>query len=334
MSKENSPYCLFKTAKKRVVWEVTHRCNYACLHCCSRSGNSMPYELDTQSMIKVLEELYNDGVEEIYFSGGEPFIRDDMMDILQETRKRGILANVSTNGSFMSEALAAKLREIDVNLIHISLDSHQESLFNSFRGGNYFNSTVSAIKNAKLAGLYVRVGVVIWKENFDQLEEMIKFLADMNVDEVVFNWLISVGRFQDHQEQGVPLSEFKRLISTVVSYQKKYSDRIKISMHRSKEYVGNESTCRAGEQILFILPDGRISPCSWLAKLDNTLITTGSLKNCSLNDLKKSDAFDKWQSIIRDRTKKCHSGCPAICYERNGSYFTEDPLLLSADIKE
>lgn len=331
VSKENSPYCLFKTVKKRVVWEVTHRCNYACLHCCSRSGSCMPYELNTRSMLNVLKELSNDGVEEIYFSGGEPFIREDMMEILQETRKKGILANISTNGSFMSEELAAKLRAIDVNLIHISLDSHHESLYNSFRGGNYFSSTISAIKNAKEAGLYVRVGAVIWKENCDQLEEMITFLADMNVDEVVFNWLISVGRFQEHQEQGVPLSEFQRLISTVRLYQKKYNGKIKISMHRSKEYVSDDSTCRAGDQILFILPDGRISPCSWLAKLDNTLITTGSLKDHSLKDLKKTDAFDKWQSIISKRSEICHSGCPAICYERNGSYFTEDPLLLSTD---
>lgn len=288
----------------------------------------MPHELDTSSMIRILDELTSDGAEEIYFSGGEPFIREDMLEILQETRRRGVLANVSTNGSFMTNDFALKLRKIDVNLIHISLDSHQENLYNSFRGGEYFKQTVSAIQNAKEAGLYVRVGAVIWKENCEHLEDMIRFLADLHVDEVVFNWLISVGRFQEHQDQGVPLTEFHRLIAAVRSYQNKYKGIIKISMHRSKEFLSDNSICSAGKQILFILPDGRISPCSWLAKLDARLITQDSLKEQSLEDLKQSNAFQLWHSIIKKRTEVCHSGCPAICYERNGDYFTEDPLLL------
>ncbi len=325
----NAPYCLFKTEKKRVVWEVTHRCNYQCVHCCSRSGQAdAGEELTRPEMLRVLDELRADGVQEIYYSGGEPFIRDDMVDILAATRSRGILANVSTNGYFLNDALARRLREIDVNLIHISLDSDEEDKYDMFRGGDYFQNTVAAIDSAKRAGLYVRVGAVIWRENAARLREMIEFLIAHGVDEVVFNWLIRVGRFEQHTELGVSLDEFDRLIHQVCALRDRYRGTIKVSMHRSEAYRDDGSSCRAGSQLLFILPDGRLSACSWVAKLDARFITQGTLKEKTVAELKFEPAFTGWDRLLDERRAVCRAGCPAICYERTGNYLAEDPLLI------
>ena len=324
----NLEYCLFKTEKKRVVWEVTHRCNYACLHCCSKSGTSKEKELSYDNMISVLNQLQSAGVQEIYYSGGEPFIREDMMKILEETRKRNILANVSTNGSFIKEDTANELKRIDVNLIHISLDSHDKKLYNEFRGGAYFEKTINAIKCAKKAGLYVRVGAVIWKNNVENLGDLIGVLKKLGVDEVVFNWLVKVGRLKDNENQSISLERFDAVVSQIKEYMEKNKDIIKISMHRSNYYKDDNSCCVAGDKIVFILPDGRISPCSWLAKLDSRLITKDTLVEKTLIELFESNEFKLWKEILEERCKKAHSGCPAICYERNGSYNTEDPLLI------
>lgn len=332
MVRKNTPYCLFKTEKVRVVWEVTHRCNYKCVHCCSKAGECEEEELTKERTYEVLRELKDIGVEEIYYSGGEPFIREDMIDILEKTRKINILANVSTNGSFMTPELAQKLKSIDVNLIHISLDSHIAESYNTFRGGDYYDQTIRAIRNSKEAGLYVRVGAVIWKDNVDMIKDMINFFIRLNVDEVVFNWLITVGRFKDNTDLGVSLSKFGETISKVRGYREFYKDTIKISMHRSEYYKDDRTECSAGKNILFILPDGRISPCSWIAKLDSNLITEGSLMDCTLKELRQSKAFRDWQDISDKRREICSAGCPAICLERNGSFFTEDPLLVTADI--
>ena len=323
----NSRYCLFKTEKKRVVWEVTHKCNYSCLHCCSKSGNKEEFEMPYEKMIDVLNQLENIGVEEIYFSGGEPFTRTDMIGLLRETRERNILANVSTNGSFLTKEMTLKLREIDVNLIHISLDSHIESQFNKFRGGEYYKKTIEAIRNAKNAGLYVRVGAVIWKENVDELYEMILFLRELGVDEIVFNWLVKVGRLKDNNDKSISLDRFNETIERVNKYKEEFKDDIIVSMHRSQKYTDDGTVCQAGEQILFILPNGKISPCSWLAKLDESLITEKSLVNCRLNELLCDKEFKLWNEVQKKRRLSCKPGCPAICYERNGNYCSEDPLL-------
>ena len=83
----NKEFCLFKIDKKRVIWEVTKYCNYQCKHCCA-SANIVDTkdELNTKQCKDILRELKNFGVEEIYFSGGEPFSRNDILDILQTAK--------------------------------------------------------------------------------------------------------------------------------------------------------------------------------------------------------------------------------------------------------
>ena len=66
--------------------------------------------------------------------------------------------------------------------------------------------------------IYVRVGVVIWKENVDDIEEMIKYLKNLNVDEVCFNWLIKVGRLTENEDVCVPVSRFDLVTSNIQNF--------------------------------------------------------------------------------------------------------------------
>lgn len=325
---KNDRYCLFKTERKRAVWEITHRCNYACKHCCSGSGNvDTTQELRFLEVLAVLDQLEVLGIEEIYYSGGEPFTRDDMVSVLAETRKRNIRANISTNGFYLTAPLAEQLRQIGVNLIHISLDSHNRETYNHFRGGNYFDRTVEAIQQAKSVGLYVRVGAVIWQGNVDRLEEFIEFMRSLSVDELVFNWLVVVGRLRENREVQVPLERFNSVTGWIREARERYADSIRISMHRSEKYQEDGSACRGGESIFYITPEGNISPCSWIAKMDSKMITGETLREKPFTELLEGSEFRAWRQILAERGNRCYAGCPAICRERNGTYFSEDPLL-------
>ena len=99
----------------------------------------------------------------------------------------GITCNISTNGSYLTPEIAKELKKLNLNKIHISLDSMEEKVFNEFRGGEYFTPTIKAIKLLKENDLYVRVGSVIWKGNIDHLDEMVQYFISLEVDEVVFN---------------------------------------------------------------------------------------------------------------------------------------------------
>lgn len=331
----NDEFCLFEVNKKRVLWEVTGYCNYQCKHCCA-SANKIDTckELTTKECFFILNQLNNFGVKEIYFSGGEPFSRKDILDILQKAVDYGITCNVSTNGSYLTPKIAKKLKELNLNKIHISLDSMEEESFNKFRGGNYFKPTIKAIRLLKEYDVYVRVGAVIWNGNIEQLEEMIKYLISLNVNEVVFNWLVQVGRLVENKDVCVPISKFDETVEKIREYTEKYKDKIKISMHRKEGFCASNKICPAGETFFYINSEGYVSPCSWIKKMDCSFTSNYSLKEKSFLEIITSDKIQEFNKMKEQRQKIYSSGCPAICKERNNSYFSKDPLLLEDTVKE
>lgn len=326
----NEEFCLFQTDQKRVIWEVTKYCNYHCKHCCASSSKiDTKEELTTKDFYRILDELRDFGVKEIYFSGGEPFSRKDMISILKKARKNDITCNISTNGSFLTKSIVKEIAELSLNKVHISLDSHLEKDFNEFRGGDYFIPTIKAIKLLKEQGIYVRVGTVIWKNNIHQLPQMIDFLQSLNVDEVVFNWLVKVGRLVENDNVCASLSEFDDTTKTILHYQKQYEGKIKISMHRNQKFIASEKICPAGETFFYIDPQGYVSPCSWIKKMDPQFTTKNTIKKVTFQEIIEQEEIKKYNQMKLERCQSCKTGCPAICFERNGSYFSEDPLLLS-----
>lgn len=82
---QSDEFCLFEVNEKRVIWEVTSYCNYRCKHCCASANKvDTSYELTTERSLSILDELKDFGIKEIYFSGGEPFSRKDILKILRK----------------------------------------------------------------------------------------------------------------------------------------------------------------------------------------------------------------------------------------------------------
>ena len=324
----NKEFCLFKVNKKRILWEITKYCNYQCKHCCA-SANLVDTknELSTKECKAILKQLKNFGIGEIYFSGGEPFSRSDILEILQTAKDYNITCNISTNGSFLTGKIAKELSKLNINKVHISLDSNIEEDFNEFRGGKYFEPTINAIKLLKKHNIYVRVGTVIWQKNYKNLENMIKYLYSLKVDEIVFNWLVQVGRLIENEDVCVDLKYFNETIEEIKKYEKKYKDLIKISMHRNEYFESSNAICPAGETFFYISPEGYVAPCSWIKKMDNKYTSRNSLKDLSFEKIIKSNEIQKFNKLKYERMKKYKTGCLAICLERNGTYFSRDPLL-------
>ena len=330
MIKESSAFCLFQANKKRVVWEITHKCNYACKHCCSSAGMiDTQRELSYFQAISVLKDMRDFGVEEIYFSGGEPFSRADFVDILEMTTYLGIDFNVSTNGSFIDQSLAKRLSVLSIKKLHISLDSHLPEKFNFFRGGDYFSQTVTAIKVIKSSGLYLRVGVVLWHDNIQDIRAIIDFLISLGVDEVVFNWPITVGRLSRNTQLSLSPDLLGRITKEIQAYREEYKDMIVISMHRDSAFRPCPEVCPGGINIFFISPEGQIAPCSWVSKLDKSFLSSDNLIDNSFSQIVNGALFERWKELVIRRNEQYSTGCPAICMERNKSYLSTDPLLLN-----
>src|SRR5215510_2260071 len=95
-----------------VIWNLIRRCNLACKHCYSISGNvDFPGELSTAEVFRVMDDLQAFRVPVLILSGGEPLMRRDIFGISARAKARRFYVGLSTNGTLIDEGLADRIRE-------------------------------------------------------------------------------------------------------------------------------------------------------------------------------------------------------------------------------
>jgi MoaA/NifB/PqqE/SkfB family radical SAM enzyme len=84
-----------------VAWEITRRCNAHCVHCSANAGPDLeaPPEFSSGDALQLIDQLAEAGVRVLAFSGGEPLLRADLLDLIRYAAQRGLTTNVCTNGS-------------------------------------------------------------------------------------------------------------------------------------------------------------------------------------------------------------------------------------------
>lgn len=118
----------------------------------------------------------------------------------------------------------------------------------------------------------------------------------------------------------------------IKEYEEKYKDSIKVSMHRKEKFCNSNTLCPAGEKFFYISPNGYVSPCSWIKKMDSNYTSRKCLKDSNFKDIIKEDTIQHFNKMKKARYDIYKTGCPAICKERNKTYFSKDPLLKEEDL--
>jgi len=163
-------------------------CNLACDHCfISCSPQNDTFKMMTLAQIKpYLQEAISMGVKEFYFTGGEPFLNEEIFDILRETLKIGP-ATVLTNGTIITERRARELAKLEAESsysleIRVSLDGFTEISNDKLRGQGSFRLAMKGMQRLIDRGLLpIITAVQTWPEaeHDDVLQGFKKLLADI-----------------------------------------------------------------------------------------------------------------------------------------------------------
>jgi len=178
--------CIHNSAKDRgfplrVMFELTYRCNFDCKHCyVPLNYRRKSSELKTKEVFFILEQLRDIGCFYLGFTGGEPFLRKDIMDILRYTKKCGFQIIIYTNGSLIDEKIADELANLRLNKVDITIPAMSKVAFERISGlADSQNRVFAAIKLLHKNGVNLGFKTCVLKENENEIKDIQKFAASL-----------------------------------------------------------------------------------------------------------------------------------------------------------
>lgn len=185
-----------ETAHRRpvVVWNITRRCNLHCIHCYAGAGESDPGELSPDEARKVIADLAAYGVPVVLFSGGEPLLREDLLELISYAASLGIRPVLSTNGTLITREMARRLKEAGVVYVGVSLDG-VEAVNDRFRGkAGAFREALSGLHHCREVGVRTGVRFTLTKFNAGELPALFRLIEEEGIDRICFYHLVYAGR--------------------------------------------------------------------------------------------------------------------------------------------
>ncbi|MEM7395017.1 MAG: radical SAM protein [Verrucomicrobiota bacterium] len=180
---------------------ITERCNLRCKYCHSwkaRGEGELPAEVWVRAFTELLGWARH---PKINFSGGEPFIRNDIFEILESTTSRGAVTGVGTNGYTMTPRMAPRVVGLGLSNINISIDSLEAKIFDDLRAENRPGHTGRVVESIRRVVSEIRrqekntkvyLKAVVCGVNVDSLVPMVRFVEEEGMSGIIFQPLEAV----------------------------------------------------------------------------------------------------------------------------------------------
>ena len=339
----NNPFEFF------VQLHLTEQCNLRCKHCYQQGRRPDDMSLseitsvidEVSDMLKKWEETYHIAFTSSFnVTGGEPFLRRDFFDILEELKNKGFDTFILSNGTLIDRNKAEALAKLAVKGVQVSMEG-PENIHDSIRGQGSFASSIKGIRNLLEAGITVTLNTTLSDMNAPGFMDVIDLASSLGVQRVGFSRLVPTGRGGNMLNTMLSRAVLRDLYNTIFSFdagglQIVTGDPVASQLNEPALNDGEtpfpSGGCAAGISGLTILPDGTVTPCRRLP------VPIGNVKKDSLREIwATSDVLQG----LRDKSRytgKCGEcskwsacrGCRAIAYafsEANGnaSYLAEDP---------
>ncbi len=335
-----------------IAWELTKRCNLACKHCRAEAtkgpaGN----ELTTGEIKGILDDIVSFSHPIIILTGGEPLLREDLLEIASYGTNLGLRMVLATNGTLLDKGWANALMDVGIKRVSISLDGATAKSHDEFRGLNgAFDLSLKGIDALRSVGLDFQINATVTKSNLDEISAIKDLAVKLSAVAYHIFLLVPMGRGSILKDELISAEEYERVLTWLAEQRGKAPLQVKatcapqyyrILRQKAKE-KGEKVTfntygldavtrgCLGGIGFCFISDEGKVQPCGYL--------------NIECGDVRKNPLSDIWENSIifnnlRDRRKykgKCKyceywhvcGGCRARAYALTGDYLKAEPLCL------
>lgn len=298
-----------------VQLDLTYRCNERCVHCYLDHDDHG--EMNTAEIKHLLDEMAEAGVFILTLSGGEIFVRKDLFEILEHARDLMFCVKLKTNAVLIGEREAARIRELGVESVQISIYSHRPEVHDGITlVPGSLRRSLSAIRFLKSQGLKVIIANVLMAQNMEDYQGVRALAAELGVESTLDP---TITPMMDGNRSTLSLGVDNTALRQVFSDETLVGNVDEFCAPPPKP--GNDDLqalpCSAGHTACYVSPYGDVFPCVQFP------FPSGNVRRQRFIDIwRHSDQLNEVRSIrVKDlpscsqctHVSKC-TRCPGLAY--------------------
>lgn len=311
---------------KSAYLHVTQRCNLNCAGCYSYDWSRNNIEdASTVDMQKAIRELVQAGCENLFISGGEPFLREDLPQLLHYAKEAGIRKiTLITNGTCVRQSV---LKEIvgDVDVIAVSFDGFSADCPAYIREEQRFDQLANTIRMIQEAGIQAHITPTIHAKNYADLQEYVELAQSLGV---TMNYSLLSCDYSDEAVAELLLGETE--LEGIADLLLAMGGMPSPSGSSQRVNISVSTSCGAGSKELSIAADDTVYPCHMLHRPEWAL---GNIFEQPLSEILQSKQVKQLSEVTIDSIQDCTdcehkylcgAGCRARSLYRYGDLSHKD----------
>lgn len=257
--------------------EVCETCNLKCQFCYNNSNGNTTNIWNDKKKIDYIKHLISKSDAFCYIiSGGEPLIyKNEVLQLLQLINKYDASSVLLTNGYYLDEEFALKIRDLSWYWVQVSLDSSNQIVHNDIRGKqDSYQRAINAIKILRKYKIPVVISTVVLPNTLNDMENIIKLAIELKVNGVLFSEAFPIGRAISNQRKCTLDANRRQVyLENIKKCKEKYDDKLMI---KSAQFYENQLSNIHNPMGYLIRPNGDVK----IDCLSSTVIENISHYDC------------------------------------------------------
>lgn len=306
----------------RIMLELTYRCNFKCKHCYipeSYRKKSTKKELKTKEVFSILDQIADMGCLYLGLTGGEPFLRKDILNIIAYAKMKGFIIVIYTNGSLITENIARALEIIRPYKLDITLPGMSKNVFERITGVPGSRAKVfNAIDSLSKENLKFAFKSCVLKKNISEIKDIYNFAASLKTQYRIDGFISPCidGSNENYKYRRVSVNEISSLDSSLL---RNTDCKLSHTQYRDKSYLFG---CGAGSSRATINPYGQLRICTFIDYPRYNILNSSFKENWhELNRLMNGIGRENnnFKCVDCELKSKC-TWCPAQSWIRNSTF--------------
>lgn len=319
---------------------ITSQCALNCPGCYARSESKLTSrDMATAEIHHLIDVMDAHSIFHLGIGGGEPLLRDDLVEVCKYASQKRITTSVTTSGMNISDRLARGLRDAGIKQIQISHDGNSRSTFEQTRGIGSYSMAKVAIQTLQRNKIPFGFNVLVTPRVLKELQQLVTYAESTGAVELILLRPKPPGeeKMQSwYQENNLTPTHLQTLFDFLTHVDTKLRIRTDTSfsllyhtLSASELYQQGVFGCSAGRRFCSIRSDGKMYPCSFFFTDSN--YASG---NCDglIDNWQNSRTFDSFRSLDEKIDEPCLScvnlavckGCRKIALYETDSFYGFD----------